>query len=365
MSSIAPLFKSFRLHNLTLPNRVVMSPMTRSHSPGGVPGENVAAYYRRRAEGGVGLIVTEGVSINHPAAVSDDKIPHMFGDAALAGWKRVTSEVHAVGGIIFPQLWHVGMMRKPGELPNVDAPAVGPSGLALNGKKITEPLTEKEVEYLIGAYAEAANNAMKVGFDGIELHGAHGYLIDQFFWGQTNTRTDRFGGDIAARTRFCVEIVHACRRATRADFPIALRWSQWKSTDYNAKLATTPQELEQFLRPLVDAGVDIFHCSQRRFWETEFDSDLNIAGWTKKLSGKPVVTVGSVGLDGDLIGSLSGKPSHHVGIEKVVAMVERGEVDLVAVGRALLADAAWPVKIREGRAKDLTPLTQESFVNLV
>jgi 2,4-dienoyl-CoA reductase-like NADH-dependent reductase (Old Yellow Enzyme family) len=365
MSSIAPLFKPFRVHNLTLPNRVVMSPMTRSHSPGGVPGENVAAYYRRRAEGGVGLIVTEGVAINHPAAVSDDKIPQMFGDAALAGWKRVTSEVHAVGGIIFPQLWHVGMMRKPGELPNIDAPAVGPSGLALNGKQIAAPLTEQEVEYLIGAYAEAAGNAMKVGFDGIELHGAHGYLIDQFFWGQTNKRTDRFGGDIAARTRFCVEIVQACRRATSPDFPIVLRFSQWKSNDYTAKLVGTPQELEQFVKPLVDAGVDIFHCSQRRFWETEFDSALNLAGWTKKLSGKPVVTVGSVGLDSDLLGSLAGKGAQHMEIDKVVAMVERGEVDLVAVGRALLADAAWPTKIREGRAKELTPLTTESFMNLI
>jgi 2,4-dienoyl-CoA reductase-like NADH-dependent reductase (Old Yellow Enzyme family) len=288
----------------------------------------------------------------------------MFGDAALAGWKRVTSEVHAVGGLIFPQLWHVGMMRKPGELPNVDAPAVGPSGLALNGKKISEPLTEKDVEYLIGAYAEAAANAQKAGFDGIELHGAHGYLIDQFFWGQTNKRTDRFGGDLGARTRFCVEIVQACRKLVGSEFPIALRWSQWKSTDYTAKLATTPQELEQFLKPLVDAGVDIFHCSQRRFWETEFDSALNIAGWTKKITGKAVITVGSVGLDGDLMGSLAGKGAQHMEVDKVVAMVERGDVDLVAVGRALLADAAWPTKIREGRQKELTPLTMESMTTL-
>jgi 2,4-dienoyl-CoA reductase-like NADH-dependent reductase (Old Yellow Enzyme family) len=249
-------------------------------------------------------------------------------------------------------------------LPNVDAPAVGPSGLTLGGKKVTEPLTEKEIEYLIGAYAEAAGNAKKVGFDGIELHGAHGYLIDQFFWDKTNTRTDRFGGDLAARTRFGAEVVRACRAVVGPDFPIVLRWSQWKSTDYTAKLATTPQELEVFLKPLVDAGVDIFHCSQRRFWETEFDSDLNIAGWTKKLSGKPVITVGSVGLDGDLMGSLAGKGANHVGIDKVVAMLERGEVDLVAVGRALLADAAWPNKIREGRQKELTPLTMESMTTL-
>jgi len=365
MSSIAPLFKPFRVHKLELPNRIVMAPMTRSQSPDGVPGANVAAYYRRRAEGGVGLIMTEGTAINHPAAVNDPKIPNFHGEAALAGWGKVVVEVHAAGGRIMPQLWHVGMMRKPGELPNVDSKPFGPSGITCAGKKVDEPPSEKEIEAVIAAYGEAAGNAKRLGFDGIELHGAHGYLIDQFFWDVTNTRTDRFGGDLVGRTRFGEEVVQACRRATSPDFPIVLRYSQWKSTDYAAKLAKTPQELERLLAPLVDAGVDVFHCSQRRFWEPEFEgSDMNFAGWTKKLSGKPTITVGSVGLDGDLLGSLAGKGANHMDIEKIVAMVERDEVDLVAVGRALLADAAWPIKIREGRRQDLTPLTQESFMTL-
>ena len=364
-SGIAPLFKPFRVHNLNLPNRIVMAPMTRSHSPDGVPGENVAAYYRRRAEGGVGLIMTEGTAINHPSAVNDPKVPNFHGEAALAGWAKVAAEVHAVGGHIMPQLWHVGMMRKPGELPNVEVMPFGPSGITTTGKKVAEPPSEKEIEGVIAAYGEAAGNAKRLCFDGIELHGAHGYLIDQFFWELTNTRTDRFGGDLVGRTRFGVEVVQACRRATGPDFPIVLRYSQWKSSDYAAKLAKTPQELEKFLAPLVSAGVDIFHCSQRRFWESEFEgSAMNLAGWTKKLSGKPTITVGSVGLDGDITNSFEGKTIRHMDIAKVVKMVEDGEVDLVAVGRALLADPAWPTKIREGRAKDLAALTMDAFQQL-
>ncbi|MBJ8192120.1 12-oxophytodienoate reductase, partial [Bacillus cereus] len=118
-----------------------------------------------------------------------------------------------------------------------------------------------EIADIISAYAQAAADAQRVGFDGIELHGAHGYLIDQFFWDKTNKRTDQYGGNLVQRTRFAVEVIEACRRAVGPNFPIVLRFSQWKMYHYEEKLAQTPQELEQFLTPLVKAGVDIFHCS--------------------------------------------------------------------------------------------------------
>ena len=364
--STAALFTPFRLRNLTLANRLVMAPMTRGQSPGGIPGPNVAAYYRRRAENGVGLILTEGTVINHPASAGNPNHPSFFGDAALAGWARVLQGVHEAGSRIMPQLWHVGMTRKPGGLPNPEAPPVGPSGLVKPGEKISEPLTEEEIADLIGAYAQGAADARRLGFDGVELHGAHGYLIDQFFWSGTNERRDRWGGDLVGRTRFGVEVVKACRRETAPDFPILLRYSQWKIADYDAKLASTPDELARFLAPLVDAGVDMFHCSTRRFWQPEFDgSDLNLAGWTKKLTGRPTMTVGSVGLDTEFMASLrEGKSATNVGLERLVQMFERGEVDLVAVGRALLVDPAWVAKIREGRLADLLPFTPEALKTL-
>ena len=363
--SSAPLFTPFSSRNLTLPNRVVMAPMTRSFSPGGVPGADVAAYYRRRAENGVGLIVTEGTLINHPAATNDPRVPRFHGEDALAGWAAVVAQVHAAGGKIMPQLWHIGAVRKTDDLPNPGMPPISPSGLFKPGKKVGEPMGESEIADVIAAFAQAAADARRLGFDGIELHGAHGYLIDQFFWEGTNQRSDKYGGDIVRRTRFAVEIVEACRRAVGDDFPIMLRISQWKQQDYSARLARTPEELSQFLAPLVAAGVDIFHCSTRRFWEPEFEgSSLNLAGWVKRLSNRPTITVGSVGLDNDMFSAFRGEGSGVASIDRLIDMLKRDEFDLVAVGRALLVDPAWAAKVREGRMDQLLPFTSEALKTL-
>ena len=363
MSDYHVLFTPFRVKNLTLPNRIVMAPMTRAHSPEGVPGDNVAAYYRRRAQNGVGLILTEGTAPATPEALNDPKVPHFYGDAALAGWKKVETAVHQAGGHIMPQLWHVGMRRKPGDLPNPEARPLGPSGMADAATAVNEPMTESEIVRVIDAYGKAAADAQRLGFDGIEIHAAHGYLIDQFFYAGTNLRTDRYGGGIRERTRFGCEVVHACRKATGPNFPILLRFSQWKGFDYSARLVTIAEELAEFLQPLTDAGVDVFHCSTRRFWEPEFEgSHLNLAGWTKKLTGKPVITVGSVGLDTDFTTTFrERKNAGLAGIEKLVRMVADNEVDLVAIGRALLQDSAWAAKIRDGRLGELEPFNVENL----
>lgn len=366
MSSIQSLFKPFSAGPLSLPNRVVMAPMTRGFSPNGVPGEDVVAYYRRRAENGVGLIVTEGTLINHPAATDNPNIPNFHGEAALNGWAKVVEAVHAAGGKIVPQIWHVGTTRKVGSHPNPEALPIGPSGITAEGEVVNEPLTEAEIKDLVAAYAQAAADAKRIGFDGIELHGAHGYLIDQFFWEKTNKRTDRYGGDMLSRTRFAVEIIEACRQAVGPDFPIIIRLSQWKSSEYTAKLASTPEELGQFLAPLVEAGVDIFHCSTRRFWEPEFEgSELNFAGWTKKLTGKPTITVGSVGLDGDFMSLFTeGKGAENANVDDLASRLDAGEFDLVAVGRALLVDPAWADKVQGGRQDELIPFTPASLQTL-
>ncbi|MBE9916793.1 NADH:flavin oxidoreductase [Paenibacillus donghaensis] len=365
--STASLFQPFTSGKLNLPTRIVMAPMTRGFSPNGVPGPDVAAYYRRRAENGVGLIITEGTLIDHPAATDNPNIPNFHGEAALNGWAEVVKQVHEAGGKIMPQIWHIGMTRPVGALPNPEALPIGPSGLDLNGNKITEPMTEAEIAQVIQAYADAAANAKRLGFDGVEIHGAHGYLIDQFLWERTNRRTDRYGGDMMKRARFAIEVVEAVRAAVGPDFPVALRLSQWKTTKYDAKLADTPEELEQLLTALSEAGVDIFHCSTRRFWEPEFEgSQLNFAGWAKKLTGKTSITVGSVGLD-DVFTNLftQGKGAGQHDINELLKRLEQNEFDLVAVGRALLADPAWAAKVRDGRFDELQPFTPEALKTLV
>jgi len=364
-ASNAPLFSPFEFKGITLQNRIVMAPMTRSKSPAGIPGPDVAAYYRRRAENDVGLIITEGTTVAHPAASMDDNVPQFHGDA-LAGWRRVVAEVHAAGGRIMPQLWHVGSVRNPRKgVGNPEVSSVSPSGLSRPGKRVGEPMTEQQIAAVVRAFAEGARDARECGFDGVEVHGAHGYLLDQFFWDGLNERDDDYGGDLTSRARFAVEIVRAIRAETGPDFPLLFRFSQWKQQDYGARLASTPEELERFLAPLVAAGVDLFHCSQRRFWEPEFEgSDLNLAGWTKKLSGKPAMTVGSVGLSGEFIAAFAGESSEAVGIDGLIERIERQEFDLVAVGRAILADPLWARKIREGRYDELQSFTREALATL-
>jgi 2,4-dienoyl-CoA reductase-like NADH-dependent reductase (Old Yellow Enzyme family) len=375
----APLFKPFQVKSLRLPNRIVMSPMGQGHAAGGVPDAGYPAYYRRRAEGEVGLIISGATAIPHESAPLDQSEPHFHGDAALAAWKRAADEVHAAGGRIIPQLWHSGLHGLAFSPP--PWPQHGPSGIWFPGpgadgstgapERRGAPMTQAEIDAVIEAFGRAAETARDLGFDGVELHGAHGFLIDQFFWHRTNLRTDRYGGDLRARTRFAVEIIGECRRRVGPDFPIFFRISQFKMTDYTARLAETPDELGRFLEPLADAGVDVFDCSIRRFWQPAFPgSHLNLAGWVKKLSGVPTLACGGVGLaeeavsfgDANTYGTTASASLSN--LDLLCAMLDRGEFDLVALARAILGDPAWAAKVRRGREEDLTPFTADLMMTL-
>ena len=366
-SELDPLFTPFACGSLTMANRFIMSPMTRNFSPGGVPGPDVVAYYTRRAA--MGLVITEGVGPEHPAALGDGTtggpaLPLMYGEAALAGWRRVVAAVHAAGGKIAPQLWHMGPVRLAGSGPHPQAPSLSPSGLWGPFDRATLPpayldavrapglpATESDIADVIAGFARSAGFAHGVGFDAIALHGAHGYLLDSFMWAETNHRDDGWGGDPLRRTRLACEVVRAVRAAIPADKPIIFRLSQWKLQDYGARLAQSPQELGVITGALADAGVDIFDVSTRRFDAPAFDgSELGLSGWVRKLSGKPVMTVGGIGFDKDLQSSFV-EPTQPVdNLRDVARRFAAGEFDLVAVGRAVLMDADWIGKVRRGEA---------------
>ena len=364
--TLNPLFRPFDFKSLHLKNRIVMAPMTRAFSPGGVPTDEVAQYYRRRAAGEVGLIVSEGTGVDRPASLNDPDIPRFHGETELAAWKRVIDEVHAAGGVMAPQLWHVGAVRTRSETWTPPGPYDSPSGLLRPDKPFGEPMSEEAVADAIRAFAEAAADAKRLGFDAVELHGAHGYLIDQFFWDGTNTRDDAYGSrELPGRARFAADILKAVRAVVGPDYPVILRISQWKQQDFEMKLAKTPAEMEAWLGALVDAGADILHCSQRRFWEPEFEgSDLNFAGWAKKVTGIPTITVGSVGLTGEFIAAYAGEKSEPVSLDELERRFDRGDFDLVAVGRALLQDPDWVVKVRDGRTAELSAFDRSAMATL-
>jgi 2,4-dienoyl-CoA reductase-like NADH-dependent reductase (Old Yellow Enzyme family) len=348
--STESLFKPFQYKNLTLSNRIVMAPMTRAQSDNGVPTQQIADYYARRAAAEVGLIISEGTVINRPASKNMQNIPDFYGTEALEGWKNVIDGVHKNGGKMGPQIWHVGDTRSSDDYPLVPM-------------EKASTMTLEDIQDTIAQFAASAKSAKDLGFDVLEIHGAHGYLIDQFFWEVTNTRTDEYGGKtLKERSRFAVDVVKAMRAAVGEDFTIIIRLSQWKQQEYSAKLAHTLEEMEEWLLPLKEAGVDIFHCSQRRFWEPEFEgSDLNFAGWAKKITGQPTITVGSVGLEGDFMSAFAGQGTEKSDLSELTYRLERGDFDLVAVGRALLQDPEWVKKIKEGKTEELLDFSSESL----
>ena len=357
------LFETYKIKNTLLRNRIAMAPMTRNQSPEGIPTNEVVSYYKRRAEADVGLIITEGVEVSHKASSAYPDVPRLDSEKARDGWKRVVGGIKEHDGAVIAQLWHCGGFRKLGMGPNPEVPGHTASGLVRPGKRVAHAMSSEDIKETIDAFASDAKYCEEIGFDGVEIHGAHGYLIDNFFWRGTNEREDLYGGSIEKRSQLAANIVKAIRSNVSNNFIVGLRFSQWKQQDYEAKLAASSEELLKVIKQPVDAGLDYLHSSMRRFWESEFEgSDENLAFWTKKLTGLPTISVGSVGLDSDFIDMSA--PASPRNIDKAISDISNKKYDMVAVGRALLADYEWVIKMREGRIKDIIPYTKEALYKL-
>jgi len=218
------LFTPTALGPLNLRNHLVMAPLTRSRAIGNIPNELMAEYYGQRSS--AGLIITEGTSPS-PNGLGYPRIPGIFSQAQVDGWKLVTQAVHAQDGKIFVQLMHCGRIAHPLNLP-AGARVIGPSAIAADGEMFTDAegmqpnatpqaMTEADITATVEEYAQAASNAMAAGFDGVELHGANGYLLEQFLRPTSNRRTDRYGGSIDNRARFVLEVVDAAIKAIGKD----------------------------------------------------------------------------------------------------------------------------------------------------
>ena len=259
------LFSPYTLGAITLKNRVVMSPMTRNRSPANVPGDIVAKYYEQRAE--AGLIITEGTA---PSANGTGyaRIPGIYTPEQVAGWLKVTERVHAAGSRIFVQLMHTGRASHPDNLPK-GARAVAPSAIALpepvwvdpDGPKPVPPphaMTKDEIESAIEEYATASANAVLAGFDGIELHGANGYLIEQFLNPASNTRDDEWGGAIENRNRFAIEVSKRCVARVGKD-KVGIRLSPFGAFNAMKSDDSTEPQFEELARKLQEVGLVYIH----------------------------------------------------------------------------------------------------------
>lgn len=340
------LFTPLRLGPLTLPNRIVMAPMTRCRAIGNVPNELMERYYRLRAE--AGLIITEGTSPS-PNGLGYARIPGIYSEAQIAGWRKVTDAVHAAGGRIFVQLMHCGRVAHPANLP-AGARLVAPSALAAPGEMWTDSqgmqshpvpaeMTEADIEAAIGEYATACRNAIAAGFDGVELHGANGYLIDQFLNTASNRRTDRWGGSIENRIRFAVEVARAAAAAIGPE-RVGMRISPYGVFNGMASDAEMDALYLRLAEALSDIGLVYLHIVDH-----------------SSMGAPPV----SAELKARLRTAFKGRYILSGGYDaaRAHADLEAGKGDLVAFGRPFIANPDLVHKLRTGG--ELTPADPATF----
>ncbi|MBY6685620.1 12-oxophytodienoate reductase [Rhodococcus sp. BP-149] len=356
--TVDPLFSPVTLGSTTVRNRFFLPAMQRG-SRGYRPTAGMASTLRATAEQGPGLIITEGAAPEHPAGYWQPAFS-ILGRGTADDWGHVVREVTSTGDVVvLMQLWHPGALRLVVdgiENPYPHHPAWSPSGLIQEGRHNGVAMTAQDLEDTKNAYVDSAVIARSLGAHGIELHCAHGYLLDLFLWHETNVRTDEYGGDtLVERASYPAEIFAAIRAATGPDFIISVRFSQWKEVDYGAKIAQHPDDLGPFLDRLERAGANVFHISARRFdapgWP-ELDTRRSVAAWVKDMTSLPVMTIGSVGLSTDLASDVFDDKEPLLQVEEDIVRVrhglDRGDFDLIGVGRAQISNPDFVDRVRRG-----------------
>lgn len=323
------LFNPLKLGALTLPNRILLAPLTRTRADAGhMPNALMAEYYAQRATGG--LLITECTMVA-PGTSAFINEPGIYNDAQITAWKKVTEAVHAKGGRIFMQIWHAGRAAHPdinGGVPTVSSSATAAEGdiHTPNGKvphAVPRALTAEEIPALVAAYAQGAKNAIAAGFDGVEVHGANGYLIDQFLRDTPNQRTDAYGGSLENRARFLFEVLTAVTAAIGAD-KVGLRLSPLNS--YNSMKDSDPLAFIGFLAEKLNAfNLAYLHVMRADFFGAQKGDVLTVA--REKYKG---VIVGNMGYTG----------------EEAEAAIAAGKLDAVAFGTAFLANPDLPARIK-------------------
>lgn len=334
------ILESITINGMTLRNRMIVSAMVTGYAnPDGSASEKYIAYHESKARGGWGLIITEDYIIN-PKAGASAPLPALYDDSQIESHRELTERVHAAGGAIAAQLYHAG--RETSSAVTGEQP-VAPSAI-IDPTMPEQPraLTTEEIENLEDQFAAAALRAKKAGFDAIEIHGAHGYLVNQFVSPFSNKRTDSYGGSLRNRARFALNIVAKTRALVGPDYPIIYRMSVQEYVEGGLAL----EEAKAFAQMLEEAGVDMIHCSQGIYgsiaavvppFGVTRGAFVENAAAIKSVVSIPVSAVGRIN-DPDL----------------AEAILASGKADLVTMARASLADPELPNKVREERYDDIS-----------
>ena len=340
--SRSTLFDPVALGPLQLKNRLAVAPMTRvSATADGLATARMADYYAEFAAGGFGLVITEGIYTDQAYAQGYCYQPGLADDLQRDAWRPVVESVHAGGGRIIAQLMHAGAISQGNpQRPDTKGPsAVQPRGQQMNfyrgegAYRLPGALSLAEIDAVVAGFASAALRAQQAGFDGVEIHGANGYLLDQFLTDYTNQRDDGYGGALEQRLRLGMETIAAVRRAVGPDFAVGYRVSQGKVNDFTHKWRGGESDAALIFETLSAAPLDFLHTTEFEAWQPAFGASPSLAALARRHGKLPVIANGGLHAPADAVG-----------------MIERGEADLVALGRAALAHADWPQRVRAGQS---------------
>jgi 2,4-dienoyl-CoA reductase-like NADH-dependent reductase (Old Yellow Enzyme family) len=326
----ADLWSPVVVAGVRLRNRVSVASMTRtSATESGEVTPQMARYYEHFARGGWGLVATEAVFIDHEQSRCRARQPGLATARQRDSWRVVVDAVHAHGAAIFVQLQHAGALAEVGDLPGVAPSAVAPrSKLPLPTPRA---LTRDEIACIHERFAEAAARAAEAGFDGVELHGGNGYLIDQFLTDYTNHRTDEYGGPIADRVRFAAEAVRAVRAAVPAGYPVGMRLSQHKTADPDYRWPGGDADVRTICHALTVAGVSFLHIGGQRVPSCACGNGQLVCAIAREAASAIVIANG--GLESP---------------DRARTLIAAGDADLVSIARGALANPDWPHRVASG-----------------
>nr|AFK73190.1 old yellow enzyme OYE6 [Achromobacter sp. JA81] len=337
----ANLFAPLRVGKLHLPNRLAVAPMTRvSATADGRATGQMADYYEAFAAGGFGLVITEGLYTDKAHAQGYLFQPGLADDAQRDAWRPVVERVHAQGGRIVAQLMHAGALSQGNpHRPTTKGPsAVLPAGQQMafyrgQGQyRMPEAMTAHEIRAAVEGFAQAARRAQQAGFDGVEIHGANGYLLDQFLTAHTNLRDDRYGGSLDNRLRLTVEVIQAVRQSASAGFVVGVRSSQGKVNDFTHQWPGGQDDAARIFCTLGAQAIDYLHTTEFEAWRPAFgESGPSLAALARTHASVPVLANGSL---------------HDAA--RAEGVLSRQEADFISLGRGALTHADWPARLRAG-----------------
>lgn len=356
MSNTIRLFDTVKLGNTTLDNRMGVAPMTRtSATPEGLATDQMVSYYTKFARGGFGVIITEGIYPDGKYGQGYFNQPGLINNEQMQAWKKVTDSVHQAGGKIFAQLMHAGALSQGNRFVT---DTIGPSVVQPKGEQmkiyagkglfpLPKEATNEDITDVIKGFVNAAKYAKEAGFDGVEIHGANGYILDQFLTDYVNQRTDEYGGSTENRVRLLVEAVKAVREAVGKDYTLGIRISQGKINDFHHKWAGKGKDAEIIFGQLGSSGIDYIHVTEYEAWQPAFpegegtsaldsafdDQGATLAALAKRYGKVPVIANGNL----------------HDPIQ-ANELIEKGEADVITIGRGALANGDWVNKVKNGES---------------